>query len=139
MDESLETIIQNYINEYANDVKINEERLREVELKVPGLKGKWSGRKAINLAKLYELKKLRDNYIENNLDKLINKLKDNGEIVTKMGAEKMLRNSAKMKDILDNIKRLEILCEFFESCEKNMQSMGFDVKNLVDTIKIDEM
>jgi hypothetical protein len=137
-NETLEEILESYIKEYNIDVFIDEMRLREIELKIPSLKNKWSGRKAIHRAKLVELKKRLADYETNGVDMIKSEMEKKGEMISRAGAENILKKTEAYKILISDIEKLNVLYSFFESCEKNMQSMTFDVKNLVETIKIEE-
>ena len=133
------TILEEYTSEYYKDTHIDEIKLREMELKVPGLKGKWASYKAINKAKLFKLKKQREELMDNGIDMIKQKREADGNPVSYKGAENILRNTKKFKELNKQIERLTILCDYFEDALKNIQSIGFDIKNLIDTIKLDEM
>jgi hypothetical protein len=137
--QDVEEIVKEYIEEYSKDVNFDETRLREYELIIPGLKGKWSGYKAINKAKLNKLKRERESLLEHGVDAVYNQKKDAGDNVTKKGAEEILKRSKTFKEIDHKVDELYVLVELFESCELNMRQLGFDIKNLIDTIKLDEM
>lgn len=138
MVEDIKDVLEKYINDYQNDVIIDEFRLKEIELKVPSLKGKWSAIKARNKAELIRMKAELDDYVNTSLPILIQKSNESGNPLSKTKAEYKLKQSKKYKEHKNKIDNLSILVEFFESCEKNIQSMGFDIKNLVETIKLDE-
>ena len=133
-------ILTAYADEYSNDSRIDEFRLKEMELKIPGLKGKWASYKAVNKAQLYKLKKERDRLIEEGVPKIKERNEAQGNpVISNKHAENILKQSKMFKELEESINRLTVLCEYFEDALKNMQQIGFDVKNLVDTIKIDEM
>jgi len=139
MSEDIIEIIEKYSKEYGMDTILDETRLREIELKIPGIKGKWASYKAVNKAKLFKLKKDRDRLLSDGVEIVYKERSESGNPVSKHGAEKILRNTQKFQVIAQDIERLTILCEYFEDTLKNIQSIGFDVKNLVETIKIDEL
>lgn len=132
-------IIETYSNEYFEDSIIDECKLREMELKIPSIKGKWATYKGINKAKLFKLKQERVKLIEEAVPAIQQKRESEGHVVSKKGAEFILRGTKKFKDLDEKITKLTILNEYFEDSLKNIQSISFDIKNLVDTIKIDEM
>lgn len=138
-DETIEDVLNTYIAEYNTDVQFDEFTLREMELKVPGLKNKWSGRKAIHKARYYQICDEIDNFINDNIDRIIKKSDDVGKKVNKIGAESIIKKSREYKDLITKKNNLKVLTDYFESCEKNIMSLGFDVKNLVETIKLDQM
>lgn len=139
IQEDLLSIIENYAKEYHEDTLIDEMRLREMELKIPGLKGKWACYKAVNKAQLVKLKNQRDELLDEGVALIKQKKEDEGNPVSLKGAEYILKRSEKYKQLDEKITRLTVLCEYFEDSVKNIQSIGFDVKNLVDTLKLDEM
>jgi len=138
--EDILELLDHYGKEYAQDSTIDEFRLKEMELKIPGLKGKWASYKAVNKARLFQLKEERNHLVEEGVPKLIKRNEESGNPpYSEKRAEYLIRSSKKYKELTDSINKLTILCEYFDDALKNMQQIGFDVKNLVDTIKIDEM
>lgn len=139
IEPELLVILQKYIDEYALDSAIDELRLREQELKIPGIKGKWASYRAVNKAKLARLKYDRDILLEKGVEMVYDAKQKQGDPITKKGAEYIVKKSEKYLNLDKKITNLTILCEYFDDCLKNMQSITFDLKNLIDTIKIDEL
>ena len=139
MPEDILDILEQYSKEYHEDTVLDDFRLREVELKVPGIKGKWASYKTVNYAKLLKLKRHREELLDEGVEIIKNKREDDGNPVSLKGAEYILRKSTKFRELDHKISVLTLLCEYFDDSLKNIQSIGFDIKNLVDTIKMDEM
>ena len=77
--------------------------------------------------------------LEDGVGVVYNQRKDSGNNVTMAGAEAILKRSNIYREINQKVGRLTVLVELFESCEKNMQYINNDVKNLIDVIKLEEM
>jgi len=137
--EDILDILERYSKEYHEDTVLDDFRLREVELKVPGIKGKWASYKAVNYAKLLKLKRQREELLDEGISIVKQKREDDGNPVSLKGAEYILRKSSNFRELDNKISILTLLCEYFDDSLKNIQSIGFDIKNLVDTIKMDEM
>jgi hypothetical protein len=137
--EDILDIIEKYAKEYGADAYIDEFRLRELELKIPGIKGKWASYKAVNRAKLFKLKRERDKLLDEGVDIIKSKRESQGNPISNKGAEFILKKSTQYREVNDKIEKLTILCDYFDDCLKNIQSIGFDIKNLIDTTKIEEM
>lgn len=138
--QDLEKVVEIIAKEYRDDVYLDQLNLREMELRAPSLKGKWSEMRWRHRAKLFNVKQTRDDMVNPNMVRMVREKKETeGHSMTLKSAELLIKNSSKYKELNGKVERLEIICGFLESCEKNMQSIGFDIKNLVDTIKIDEM
>lgn len=137
--ENFDEVAQKYIEEYARDSVVDELRMGEIQLKIPGIKGKWASYKLINKLKLNKLLREKAELLNRGVDMIYEKKKDEGHNVTRTGAEKILRRTEKFRTLDEKIQNLTELCEYFDKCVKFIGDIHWDVKNWVDTKKIDEM
>jgi hypothetical protein len=137
--EELMDIIAKYAKEYGEDTRIDELRLREMLLKMAGIKGKWISYKAYNKAALIKLKRRQERILDEGVDIVKQQHEDAGHPILKKGAEEILKNSKKYKEITHKVENLTALVEYFSDSVYAIQNINWDIKNLIETIKIDEM
>lgn len=132
-------ILGKYAKEYGEDTHIDELRLRETLLKMAGIKGKWITYKAMNRAKLIKLKKQHQQLLDEGVDVIKQKRAEEGNPVSSRGAEMILRNTKKFRELDERIESLSALVDYFSDSVYAIQNINWDIKNVIETIKIDEM
>ena len=127
-------ILENYILELEKDVKLDQFNIRDCQMKLPAYKHKWVGRlmrhkhEVVRLNhQKYTLKKKVAEKIQNNTTYK----------VTKPVAEKAAANHDSIVDITHRIEELNIVIEFLEKAERILSSMTYDVKNLVEIMRLE--
>ena len=126
--------IEDYIKEIEKDVEISELNVRDRQMMLPAIKHKYAGlliRAKINLSTLY--------------NKRADKKKDIGSLLQESSPYDLSdANAGKMAEKHDDVvklsrdirnKQLEI--ELFEKAEKIFSSMTFDIKNLIEIMKLE--
>lgn len=127
-------MIENYIKELEEDLKIDEIYLKEYALKLPGIKHKWAGRLIRHKLEIANLKKDKEKL---RID-LIKKLNETSSVKLSMPVlEKTVDNAADVKEFDSKIKVLELSIELLEKAEKTLSSTSYDVKNILEIIKLE--
>ena len=97
-------LLEEYISELSVDVQIDEFSMKDVQMKLPAIKHKWTGR--LMRAKM--------------------------EI-----EEKTAELHPDVKETWDQINELKLVVEFLEKTEKTLSSITFDIRNIVEIIKLE--
>ena len=127
------TLLEQYIDELSKDVEIDEFTLKECQMKLPAIKHKWVGRVVRHKKDLYRAFGERRELVKT----VVAKIKDSQEYaMTTPAAEKLAAKHEPVQKLDDKIKDLELVIEFLDKCEKIFHSMSFDIKNLVEIIKL---
>ena len=127
-------MIENYIKELEEDLKIDEIYLKEYALKLPGIKHKWAGRLIRHKLEIANLKKDKEKL---RID-LIKKLNETSSVKLSMPVlEKTVDNATDIKEFDSKIKVLELSIELLEKAEKTLSSTSYDVKNILEIIKLE--
>jgi len=63
-------LLEDYIKELENDLKIDELILKDYQLKLPGIKHKWAGRCIRHKLELVDIKKKREKLKKEIVDKI---------------------------------------------------------------------
>lgn len=127
-------MLDQYIKELEADLKIDELYLKDYALRLPGIKHKWVGRcirhklEVVNLRKDKEVLK----------STLIKKLNETASVkLTTPVLEKMADSTSEIKDFDVRIRELELVIELLEKTEKTLSSASYDVKNILEIIKLE--
>ena len=129
-------IIDQYIKEIEKDLYVNEFNLKEVSLKTPSRKHFWVSKlihhkkQVMNLkGERYELKK-----------RIVEEIRSKSPVkVTIPIAEKTAWQHGDMVEIQQRIEEQELIVEFLEKTEKTFSALGFDIKNIIEIIKMETL
>lgn len=127
-------LLEDYIKELESDLKISELELKDYQLKLPGIKHKWAGRCIRHKMELNELRKKRESLKKALVDKIMEQspVKLNTPV-----AERTVEKHSEILDIDDKMKQLELIVELLEKSEKTLSSTSYDLKNIIDIIKLE--
>lgn len=127
-------LFDKYREQVEKDLRFDQYNVQEVSMRLPGLKHFWVGR--LVEAKI-TLKKLEDKKKEL-IDTLQNKTRP--EIgLSKASLSNIIFNNDTVKEINSKIEEYKIIIEYLEKVEKIFHNASFDIKNFIETIKIDEV
>ena len=128
--------LEKYIDELSKDIEIDEFALKECQMKLPALKHKWVGRLVRHKRDLYKLQKQRRECVS----KISDKVRDSSEIqLTRPAADKIAEKHNDIIKLDDEIRDIELVIELLDKCERIFSSMSFDMKNLVEIIKMETL
>lgn len=127
-------MLDQYIKELEADLKIDELYLKDYALKLPGIKHKWAGRCIRHKLELANLKKDKETLKST----LIKKLNETASVkLTTPVLEKMADSTSEVKDFYLRIRELELVIELLEKTEKTLSSASYDIKNILEIIKLE--
>ena len=127
-------LLEDYIKELENDLKIDELTLKEYQLKLPGTKHKWAGRYIRHKLELTDLKKKRERIKKAVVDQV------QEQSPVKLALPVIERTAEKHSEIVEidsQMKQVELTCELLEKAEKTLSSASYDIKNLIEIIKLE--
>lgn len=127
-------MLDEYIKELENDLKIDELYLKDYSLKLPGIKHKWAGRCVRHKLELLSLKNEKEKLKKDVKNKL---LKESPVKPTLPVLDKLVENTDEIKDFDKKISELGLVVELLEKAEKTLSSASYDLKNLIDIIKLE--
>ena len=129
-------IIDQYAEDIEKDLKVDEFNIKEVSMKTPGRKHFWVC-KLINHKKiLLQLKADRWN-LKKEISKQI--IQQSPVKVTAPVAEKTAYQHEQMVELQHRIDEQELIIEFLEKVEKTFSSLSFDIKNIVEIMKMESL
>ena len=127
-------MLNEYIKELEADLKIDELYLKDYTLKLPGIKHKWAGRCIRHKSELFEIKNQKEKLKKTIKEKII----ESSAVKPSLPVlDKLVDNSDELKDFDKRINELLLVVELLEKTEKTLSSASFDLKNLIDIIKLE--
>mgnify|MGYP003148620341 CR=1 FL=1 len=128
--------LEKYIKELGEDCVFDDFSIKETQMKLPAIKHKWVGRLVTHKKILYSLKDKKKKIMK----KLVDKVRDtNAYKVSIPAAEKACENHDSVAKINEDIREHELIVEFIEKCERVLSSMTYDMKNLVELMKLETL
>jgi hypothetical protein len=129
-------LLERYINELRAELEINEINVGEVQRRLPARRHFWAARLINHKRELFTIKKNRDirerEIAEQLRERSVAKLTISESMV-------MARGSNEIKSLAEKCYELELLIEFLEKTEKNLSSMVWDIKNIIEIQKMEMM
>jgi hypothetical protein len=124
------------MEEVEKDLVVNDFNIKETQLRLPARKHYWVARL---IEAKSELQKLNDK--EKKLQKkLAIKIKEEAPMhLTDKVISTLIDEQDEMFNIKDNKRDLTNVIEYLEKVEKIMSSMGFDIKNIIELNKLEQL
>lgn len=138
MDEEQNKVIEaikKFKGEYDKDITFDEFSLREMMLKIPSLKSKWTAYLSIHETELEYLKRERGELIKFLSSKI---KKESDRPMTDNLCENLAKKSEKYIKLNNKIKDMELLCAYLSRVYSNMQSITWEMKNINDDSKMEK-
>jgi hypothetical protein len=134
MNEEPIDLLEKYSKEIEMDTNIDVTNLLEKQLSSPNVKHKWLFRLMKAKKHLIDLVELKDNFVNNVMSK------DNPLRLSKAVISNKLETQGDYKELQKRIKEQEILVEYLDSSvNKIFSQMGFDFRNLVELLKMEQL
>lgn len=129
-------IIEKYIKEIEEDLKIDEFSIKDSSLKAPGRKHYWVSRLIHHKRNLLKL--------ENDKAKVLKKITKevSNQSIVKLSTATIARvvdESDPVKDIQNEINQEKLIIEFLEKTEKTFSSLTYDIKNIIEVMKLEQL
>ena len=129
-------LLRRYKEEIGTDLLITDFNIKDIQLKLPSRKHFWAARlidAKITLQALHKKKK--------NLKKiLVTKIIAEAPVkLTQQTAEIAAESTDELTVIADSIKEYEFIVEYLEKVEKIMSGMGYDIKNIIEIQKLEQL
>lgn len=128
--------LKKYIEEVGQDLVLDDFNVKDQQLRLPSRKHYW-------VARLIEAKIERNNLFKKKktLKKEIVKqvIRDSPVKITSSTAEAAAENHNSLADINEKISNLGNIIEYLEKVEKIMSQMGYEIKNIVEIQKMEQL
>lgn len=129
-------ILERYIKEIEEDLKINEFNIKDASLRSPGRKHFWVSRLIRHKQNLLSLENQRTHLLK----QLCKELQQQAIVkLSNITIEKAVIESQSAKDIQIKISEEKLIIEFLEKTEKTFSSLTYDIKNIVEIMKLEQL
>ena len=127
-------MLEEIIKELEEDLKINELNLKDYQLRLPAIKHKWAGRLIRTRMNINTLKKQRDAA----KNEVMSEIKATSPVqLTSPVISSTADKHSKIQEYTNKIQEAELLVELLEKSEKILGSTTFDIKNLIEIMKLE--
>lgn len=127
-------ILSKYSKELEDDVKLDQLNIKDKQMMLPGLRAKWVKRLITHRQEILELNSL----LEQAREKVIQTLAEKEAVgLSRPALEKAAENHESIKKIRMEIKQQEHAVDFLERIENILRSMSYDIKNIIDLMKLE--
>ena len=130
------SLLEQYLKEMEKDVFFDDFTIKETQMKLPAVKHKWVGR-LIRCKQQLHQKQYEYNAIKKQL--VVDAKKNSAYQVSQPALEKIVVKHDKLIKQQTEIDDLSLLIEFLEKSEKLFSSMSFDIKNLIEIMKMETL
>lgn len=129
-------MIERYREEINKDLVINDFNIKDVQLKLPSRKHYWAARLIDAKISLHRLIKRKKALKETIVKRIVSEAPVR---LTQQTAEIAAESSDELQNITIEIKDYEFVIEYLEKVEKIMSGMGFDIKNIIEIQKMEQL
>jgi hypothetical protein len=134
--KSLDEILEEYIQEVDKDFDFNQMNISTISYDVIKVKHKWVCRLIRAKKDLIEMERIRNEGIQ----KIATKLSKESDVPLSIpNAEQKAMRNEKIVNINTIINEQKLLIEYLEKIELMCRNSSFDVKNIVELIKIENL
>ena len=128
-------LLERYVREIAEDLKIDEFNIKDVQMRLPSRKHFWVARLINHKIELERLRVAKDRRRKN----LMQQLADNAPV--KMSTATLGQSIDATDDIVDlnqKIRENELIIELLEKTERNFSSCTYDIGNIIKIIQLEQ-
>ena len=126
--------LKDYISEIYEDTELTDFNIKDMQLKLPAIKHKYVSRLILHKRKKNQLisKKIKIK------KKIANEIKNNNVYsVSNPVAEKTAEEHNSIISINSDISEQELIIQLLEKTERTLSSMTYDVKNIIELMKLE--
>ena len=129
-------LFNKYVEEIKEDTKLDDFNIKQVQLILPTKKHYWATKLIIHKKELNDLIKKRETLINSTADKLI---ETSNVVISRATALNKVKQSDAIKKIDNDIQELNYVIELLEKAEQIFKSMSFDIKNIIEINKLEQL
>lgn len=132
--QDLLELLKVYNEQIKPQISINELNVKDVQFDLPNRRHYWAGRLIYHKASIIKLQRLRKEAHK----KLKQKIEQESPVALESRSVKSSIESHHIMEKIDReIMEHELLVEYLTKIESNFRSLSFDIKNLVELIRLE--
>ena len=129
-------VVERYIKEIEEDLKIDEFNIKEASLNTPGRKHFWVSRLINHKRNLYFL----EHELEETSKKLVTETREKSPVaISTMSLTNAIADSEVIKNLQLKIKEEKFVIDLLEKTEKTFSSLTYDIKNIIAIMQLEQM
>jgi hypothetical protein len=133
-DQGIAALFLKYSDEIKEKVVIDEFNMKDVQMSLPGTRHYWVGRLMHHKQEILKLKKIRKDAIK----KITEKLEAESPVtLTAKTIEATISEHPVIHKIDEQIAEQDLLVEYLSKVENNFRSLSYDIKNLIEIVKLE--
>jgi hypothetical protein len=133
-EQSVLSLIERYNEEIKKYVTVDEFNMKQVQMDLPVTRHYWVGRLMHHKQEILKLKKLRKEAQK----KIADKIEHESPVgLSPKALEQAQENHPIMGKIDGQIAEHELIVEYLTKIEANFRSIGFDIRNLIEIIRLE--
>jgi hypothetical protein len=129
-------ILEDYSKQIDEELKIDEFNIKEASMKAPARKHYWVSRLIFHKKNLLKLEQDKILTIKTVSKQIMERSPVN---LTQQTVEKTAQNHENIKKFDYQIKEEKNIIEFLEKVEKIYTSITYDIKNIIEVIKLEQL
>lgn len=125
-----------YNEELTSDTQVDETNIKDQQMKLIANKHKWASRLIQAKQEFTKLEKLKFQTIEG----LSQKIQSSSNVkVTDVTARRAAESHDAIKPLIEKLDEQKLLIEYLERVQDIMKSMTYDIKNIIDILKLETL
>lgn len=129
-------MLERYITEIEEDLKIDQFNIKEASLKSPGRKHFWVSRLINHKRNLQSLENKKLDLKKQIMDQI----HDQSPVkLSTYTVDKTSDDSGMIREIQVKINEEKLIIEFLEKTEKIFSSLTYDIKNIIEIMKLEQL
>lgn len=129
-------LLKRYKEEIGADLIVTDFNIKDVQLKLPSRKHFWAARLIDAKVSLQNLQKRKKNLKKDLVTRIIAEAPVR---ITQQTAEIAAESTDELVAINDSIKEYELIIEYLEKVEKIMAGMGYDIRNIINIMQMEQL
>lgn len=129
-------LLKKYKEEIGEDLVVTDYNIKDIQLKLPSRKHFWAARLIDAKIEVHNLQKRKKKLKKAFVQKIITEAPVK---LTQQSAEIAAESTDEISAINDSIKEYEFIVEYLEKVEKIMQNMHWEIKNIIDIQRMEQL
>ena len=127
-------LLDQYLLEFGEDVKVDAFNIKDVQMRLPAIKHKWVGRYVRCKQEVIKLGRERETLKKT----LIGQLQKEAAVrLTDYVAGKAIEVNSVLREHDERLEECGLILEFLDESKKTLTSMTWDIRNIVEIMKLE--